>query len=103
MHERGRMVTRPGDRPGDTAKAASTRLPDGREMAAYAAAVRRLTNYEVWRNVEAALLTMVPGQESEESGWWRLRILLDELNWRYSGLEGAGTASNRIPINIYPN
>lgn len=73
------------------------------EIAAYAAEVRKLTNYEVLQKVESALGTLTPWQGLEGSEWSSLRILLDELKWRQSGLEGAGAAAHRIPMDIRPN
>lgn len=73
------------------------------EAAAYAAEVGKLTNYEVLRRVESALGTLTPWQSLETSEWNSLRILLDELKWRLSGLEGSGAAANRIPMDIRPN
>lgn len=73
------------------------------ETAAYAAEVRKLTNYEVLRKVESALGTVTPWQGLEGAEWSNLRILLDELKWRQSGLEGTGAAANRIPMDIRPN
>ena len=101
MHEMGGMATNPAG--GSTGRAPSPYFPAPAEMAAYAAEVKRLTNYEVWRNAESALLALMPGQEPGDAGWWNLRILLDELNWRFSGLEGAGSASNQIPMKLYSN
>ena len=72
-------------------------------MAAYAAEVRKLTNYEVLREVESALATLTPWQGLESSEWNSLRVLLDELKWRLSGLEGTGTAVNRLPMDIHAN
>ncbi len=103
MHEAGAMGTRTGDSARETAKAHSPYLPATGEMADYAAEVRRLSNYEVWRNVESALLALAPGQESEETELLNLRILLEELKWRFSGLEGAGSVSDRVPAHLYPN
>ena len=57
-------------------------------IADYAATVRRLSNYEVWKSVQLAIPPSGPGLGSEEGGWQNLRILLDELNWRHSCLEG---------------
>lgn len=78
-------------------------LPRPTEIAAYAAEVRKLTNYEVLQKVESALGTLTPWQELASSEWSSLRILLDELKWRLSGLEGPGSAANRIPMDIRPN
>ncbi|HVB98966.1 MAG TPA: hypothetical protein VNJ12_06485 [Candidatus Dormibacteraeota bacterium] len=97
------MPTKAGADGQDIAKAPLPFLPAVEETAAYTAKVKSLTNYEVWRNVESALLTLMPGQESDEAKWWNLRILLDEVNWRLSGLEGAGSASPRFPLNFYSN
>lgn len=84
-------------------EASSAHLPAMREMAAYAAQVKRLTNYQVWNNLESALLAAGRGQEPDAPQWWNIRILLDELKWRLSGLEGTGTGANRIPETILPN
>lgn len=73
------------------------------DIADYAVEVKRLTNYEVWKNVESTLSALAPGQEPEGSQWWALKILLDELRWRLSGLEGAGSATVGIPMHIHPN
>lgn len=78
-------------------------MPQTTEMSAYADEVRKLTNYEVLRNVESALSTLTPWQGLESSEWSSLRILLDELKWRLSGLEGTGSAANRVPMDIRPN
>ena len=60
-------------------------------VADYAATVRRLTNYEVWKSVQSALPFSGPGVESVEGDWRNFRIRLDELNWRHSGLEGSAS------------
>jgi hypothetical protein len=62
----------------------------------YVAMVRRLTNYEVWKSVQLALFPCGPGLGSEEEDWQNLRILLDELNWRHSGLEGPSSHANAL-------
>lgn len=75
------------------------RAPASKDVAAFIARVKSLTNYEVWKRVEAMMLTLTPGQEPADSAdWWRFQILLDELQWRLSGLEGAGTATGRIRL-----
>lgn len=78
-------------------------MPRPTEMANFAAEVRKLTNYEVLRMVESALGTLTPWQGLEGSEWSSVRILLDELKWRMSGLEGPGAAANRTPMDIRPN
>lgn len=78
-------------------------IPRSAEMSAYADEVRKLTNYEVLRKVESALSTLTPWQGLEGSEWSSIQILLDELKWRQSGLEGTGSAANRIPMDIRPN
>lgn len=103
MDEMRAMAARPDVNGGESPNARPPYGPAAGEMTAYAAEVKRLSNYEVWRNVESALLALAPSQESEEARWWSLRILLDELKWRFSGLEGAGSASTRIPVNINSN
>jgi hypothetical protein len=67
---------------------------------AYAAAVKCMTNYEVWRNVQSAISARSPGLELEAGDWRSLRILLDELNWRRSGLEGPGSSSGKLSNDI---
>jgi hypothetical protein len=75
------------------------RAPASQDVAVFAAQVKSLTNYEVWKRVEAMMLTLTPGQEPADSAdWWRFQILLDELQWRLSGLEGAGSATGRIRL-----
>lgn len=72
--------------------------PMPRAVADYAASLKSLTNYEVWKRVESMILMLTPGQESEAEDWWRFRVLLDELQWRLSGLEGARTAATHIRL-----
>jgi hypothetical protein len=74
--------------------------PVSKAMADYAASLKSLTNYEVWKRVESMILTLTPGQEleSEVEDWWRFRVLLDELQWRLSGLEGARVEAARIHL-----
>jgi hypothetical protein len=103
MREIGRIDGFARNNGGNSAGVVSDRVPAATEVAAYAAEVRRLTNYEVWRSVESALLAMAPGQETENAQWRNLRILLEELKWRLSGLEGSGSVAGRIPMNIRPN
>lgn len=62
----------------------------------YVATVRRLTNYEVWESVQLALFPCGAGLQSEEDEWRNLRILLDELSWRHSGLEGSSSGANTL-------
>jgi hypothetical protein len=73
------------------------------EMAAFASQVRRFTNYEVWKGVETAMVALAPNQEPDTAEWSNLRILLDELKWRLSGLEGAGTPPSRNQVDIRPH
>lgn len=63
-------------------------------MAAFARDIRRLSNYEVWERVETAILAPRPSQEKAELESWRFRVLLDELQWRHSGIEGAGAVAD---------
>jgi hypothetical protein len=60
------------------------------DVADFAASLKALSNYEVWKNVESAVLAPRPPQDKAELDSWRFRLLLDELQWRHSGLEGAG-------------
>ena len=59
-------------------------------VAAYAADLKRMSNYEVWKRVESAIQA-TSSQEGTESDSLCFLALLDELQWRHSGLEGAGT------------
>lgn len=88
----------PGSK-GSQIEAISGGLSDVMETAAYAARVKKLTNYEVLRSVESSLLTLGPNQEPEDTEWWKLWILLDELKWRLSGLEGPDSPSGRIQVS----
>jgi catalase (peroxidase I) len=65
-------------------------------IAAYIERLKSLTNYEVWTEVEAAIQTMTPSTETGLQDWGRFRALLDELRWRLSGIEGAGSTSNQV-------
>ncbi len=76
----------------------SAPAPSPQAVAAYAAEVKALTNYEVWKGLESMILTLVPGQEADNDDWWHFRLLLDELQWRLSGLEGAGSAPSRLRL-----
>lgn len=57
------------------------------EIVAYAASVKKLTNQEVSEQLEMATETAGSGVEMDDKTWWRIRVLLDELHWRLSGLE----------------
>lgn len=57
------------------------------EIEAYAASLRKMTNSEVSSQAELAVSKLTPGAEMDESVWWRIRVLFDELRWRLSGLE----------------
>jgi hypothetical protein len=68
--------------------------PNGPEAVAnFATGLRRLSNYEVWKRVQSGILAH-PSQERAEADSWRFRLLLDELQWRYSGIEGAGSVAD---------
>jgi len=60
----------------------------------FATRLKTLSNYEVWKSVETAILAPRPSQDKAEVDTWRFRLLLDELQWRYSGLEGVGTVAD---------
>ncbi len=59
----------------------------------FATTLRSLSNYEVWKRVQTGILAH-PSQEKAEADSWRFRMLLDELQWRYSGIEGAGSVAD---------
>lgn len=99
--ERIDLATRHNGR--NLAREISDPIPVAMETAVYAAEVRKLTNYEVWKNVESALVALAPGQFPESAEWRNLRILFEELKWRLSGLEGTGSAISRIPMTISSN
>ncbi|HVB34774.1 MAG TPA: hypothetical protein VNJ52_10440 [Patescibacteria group bacterium] len=99
MDETGRSNAKTPGSEADETEIMPARLSGVVETAAYAAQVKSLTNYEVLRNVESALLTLGPSREMEATEWWKLRILLDELKWRLSGLEGPDSPSSRIQVN----
>lgn len=63
-------------------------------VADFATSLKALSNYEVWKSVESAVLAPRSPQEKVELDSWRFRLLLDELQWRHSGLEGAGTVAD---------
>jgi hypothetical protein len=65
-------------------------------VADFAERLKSLTNYEVWTRVEAAIQTMAPNADTETQEWGRFRVLLEELRWRLSGLEGAGSTSEQV-------
>lgn len=84
--------TRKPSRP-ETRFAPVVSMPDtsSPEVAAkFAAELRSLSNYEVWERVETAILAPRSAGEKGQTDTWRFRLLLDELQWRYSGIEGAG-------------
>lgn len=49
------------------------------------------------------MLALAPNQEADSLQRNNLRILLDELKWRISGLEGAGTLPTRNRVDIRPH
>jgi hypothetical protein len=59
-------------------------------IATFATNLRSLSNYEVWKRVQSGILSH-PSQDKAEADSWRFRMLLDELQWRHSGIEGAGS------------
>lgn len=75
----------------------SAPVPEGapKEAASFAAQVKSLTNYEVWKRVESMKDRFTPGHEAENKDWWRFQILVDELQWRLSGLEGVAISAER--------
>lgn len=50
-----------------------------------------------------SLFAMAPDQETEGAEWGNLKIVLEELRWRLSGLEGTGSVAGRTPIDVRPN
>lgn len=56
--------------------------------------LKAMSNYEVWKSVESAILAPRSPKSGAEVESWRFRLLLDELQWRHSGLEGAGKVAN---------
>lgn len=93
-------VVRTAEKKVSRGRKVSIPVPEGapKEAAAFAAKVRALTNYEVWKRVEAMKDSFTPGRETENKDWWRFQILVDELQWRLSGLEGPGTAVERARL-----
>lgn len=63
-------------------------------IADFATSIKALSNYEVWKRVESGVLAPRPLQDKVELDSWRFRLLLDELQWRHSGLEGVGTVAD---------
>ena len=63
---------------------------DVQAIANFATSLRSLSNYEVWKRVKSGILAR-PAQDKSETDSWRFRLLLDELQWRNSGIEGAGS------------
>jgi hypothetical protein len=69
-------------------------MPEGPQAVAdFAANLRKLSNYEVWKRVQSGILAH-PSQDKAEADPWRFRLLLDELQWRHSGIEGAGSVAD---------
>jgi hypothetical protein len=62
-------------------------------IAKFATSLRSLSNYEVWKRVQMGILAH-PSEGKAEADSWRFRMLLDELQWRYSGIEGAGSVAD---------
>ncbi len=62
---------------------------------AFAKSLHSLTNYQVWERVEAAIATKPMSPEEASRAAERLQALLDELVWRRSGIEGAGSMADR--------
>ena len=65
-----------------------------KDIADFAVGLKAMSNYEVWKSVESAVLAPRPSQDNAELDAWRFRLLLDELQWRHSGLEGAGAVAD---------
>ena len=55
--------------------------------------IRSLTNYQVWERVQSGILAR-PGEGVAEADPERFRLLLDELQWRHSGIEGPGAIAD---------
>lgn len=70
-------------------------------IASFAKSLRSLTNYEVRRQAESAFMQLPSDQDSEPQDWWRVRALLEELQWRQSGLEGAGSPTPQLPVTLW--
>jgi hypothetical protein len=69
-------------------------------IGAFAKSLRSLTNYEVWERTESAVLQLAPDSDRASQDWWRVQALLDELQWRLSGLEGAGPSTPQLPATV---
>lgn len=82
--------------PNSTLSQPNETSPSPAAVAAYVERLKSLSNYEVWTEVEAAIQTMTPNTETGLQDWGRFRALLDELRWRLSGIEGAGSTSNQV-------
>lgn len=76
------------------------RFPALGEMGAFAASLRSLTNYEVWERTESTMLQLAPVPDSTPQDWLRFEALLDELRWRLSGLEGAGSPVPQLSVSV---
>lgn len=63
-------------------------------IADFATSLKAMSNYEVRRRVESAILAPRSAEGKAEVESWRFRLLLDELQWRHSGLEGAGKVAD---------
>lgn len=76
------------------------RSPTAAAIGAFARNLRSLTNYEVWERTESAIRQLPPEPDSAAQDWWRVQALLDELQWRLSGLEGSGPSTAQLPAPV---
>lgn len=67
-------------------------------IGAFAKSLRSLTNYEVSERTESAIRQLAPEPNSAAEDRLRVQALLDELQWRLSGLEGAGPPTPQLPV-----
>ncbi|HEV2386090.1 MAG TPA: hypothetical protein VGS20_02435 [Candidatus Acidoferrales bacterium] len=80
----GASVADAGENPAD---AISHRAGSPPDMIAYMERVKRFTNQEVSEQLATEMQAIAPGLEMDENTWCRIRMLVDELHWRLSGLE----------------
>lgn len=84
----------------ETRTTAVDRFPASEEMGAFAASLKSLTNCEVWERTESTMLQLAPVPDSTPQDWLRFEALLDELRWRLSGLEGAGSPVPQLSVSV---